>query len=42
MISADQVNIQVIPKSKGNVNFNFNYQNKDNEKMIYELGWTIV
>ena len=42
VISADQVYIGIMKRSVNEIDFNFNYQNKDNMEMLDELGLTVA
>lgn len=42
MIKADQVFIGIMKRGVNDVEFNFSYQNKDNGRMLDELGLTVA
>ena len=42
VIKNEQVNISIVKRSQNGINFNFNYQNKDNKEMLDDLGRTFA
>ena len=42
MIKSEQVYIGIMKRGVNNCEFNFSYQNKDNQRMLDELGLTVA